>query len=352
MIVLSRHRALAQDLWSELAVRTAIEDIATNTIAHFDPDTFWLGHPSDDGVEDGNTSIYMGAAGVIWALAYLNRIGEFSMRTRNISSLAIAAPALFWFCVVAGAVPRGDTDGNGGPSLTEFQTMMQKRLLMFLDRDLAEIGAALGVQSQRFRELKLWADAATGRRKLGEGLKELNLLQPPSGAFPVSSFAAYHLIRMALSESQTNTAFLLTTYEAELRRRALADGAYDPKAMEILAFLIADQRPDQMAELDLAGWKRYRTAPYAASYLVGLSKAGRLSLTTPELADAVKEFPRSVLVQALALDEARKAGKSREELAPYIARVITAEYAQLNGLRGRRDSYLLKQLFADLAREL
>jgi hypothetical protein len=221
-----------------------------------------------------------------------------------------------------------------------------------LDRDLAEIGTALGVQSQRFRELKVWVEAATGKRKLGEGLKELNLLQPPSGAFPESSFAAYHLIRMALSESLTNTAFLLNTYEAELRRRALADGASDLKAMEILGFLISDQRPDQLAEIDLAGWKRYQLAPFAASYLIGLSKAGRLSLMTPELADAVKDFPRHAHVQWLALQEARKAGKSGEELAPYIARVITAEYTQLTGLLGPRDSYKLKQLFAELARQL
>jgi hypothetical protein len=222
---------------------------------------------------------------------------------------------------------------------------------VFLDRDLADIGAALGADSRRFRELKLWADAATGKRKLADGLSELNLLQPPAGAFPVSSFAAYHLIRMAISEGLTNTAFLLNTYEAELRRRALADGADDPKAMEVLGFLIYDQRRDQLADIDLAGWKRYRMAPFAASYLIGLGKAGQLSLTTPELADAVKEFPRNVLVQELALLEARKAGKSGKELAPYIARVITAEYAQLTGLLGPRDSYKLKQLFAELARE-
>jgi len=186
---------------------------------------------------------------------------------------------------------------------------------VFLARDLAEIGSALGVDSRRFRELKLWVDAATGKRKLGEGLSELNLLQPPSGALPVSSFAAYHLIRMALSESLTNTAFLLTTYEAELRRRALADGANDQKAIEILGFLIYDQRRDQIAEIDLAGWKRYQMAPYAASYLFELGKAGKLSLTTPELEAAVTEFPRNVLVQELALQEARKAGKSGKELA-------------------------------------
>jgi len=75
MIVLGRHRALTHDAWSELAVRAAIEEIAADAIAHFHPDTFWPGHPSDDGVGDGNPSFYYGAAGVIWALDYLHRIG-------------------------------------------------------------------------------------------------------------------------------------------------------------------------------------------------------------------------------------------------------------------------------------
>jgi hypothetical protein len=57
-----------------------------------------------------------------------------------------------------------------------------------------------------------------------------------------------------------------------------------------------------------------------------------------------------VLVQEVALQEARKSGKSGKELAPYIARVITAEYAELTGVVGR-DSYKLKQLFAELERE-
>jgi hypothetical protein len=79
MIVLGRHRALAHDAWSELAVRAAIDDIAADAIADFHPDTFWPGHPSDDGVQDGNPSFYWGAAGVIWALDYLHRIGAVSV---------------------------------------------------------------------------------------------------------------------------------------------------------------------------------------------------------------------------------------------------------------------------------
>lgn len=75
MIALGRHRPLAHDAWNESAARAAIEDIAADAVTHFDPDTFWPAHPSDDGVQDGNPSFYYGAAGVIWALDYLHRIG-------------------------------------------------------------------------------------------------------------------------------------------------------------------------------------------------------------------------------------------------------------------------------------
>jgi len=79
MIVPSRHRPLAQDAWSEVVVRAAIDDIAADAIAHFDPDTFWPGHPSGEREEDGDPSFYKGAAGVIWALDYLHRIGAVSV---------------------------------------------------------------------------------------------------------------------------------------------------------------------------------------------------------------------------------------------------------------------------------
>jgi hypothetical protein len=75
MIVLGRHRPLVDDPWDESAVRAAIDEIAADAVAHFDPDTFWPGHPSDDGVGDGNPSFYFGATGVVWALDYLHRIG-------------------------------------------------------------------------------------------------------------------------------------------------------------------------------------------------------------------------------------------------------------------------------------
>jgi hypothetical protein len=75
MIVRGRHRAVTDDIWSESAVRTAIEEIVIDAIAHFHLDAFWPAHPGDDGAADGNPSFYFGAAGVIWALDYLHPIG-------------------------------------------------------------------------------------------------------------------------------------------------------------------------------------------------------------------------------------------------------------------------------------
>src|SRR6187397_581684 len=79
MIVLGRHRPLANDAWDEQMVRTTIAEIAADAMANFDADKFWPAHPSDDGVEDGNPRFYYGAAGVIWALGYLQRIGAVSI---------------------------------------------------------------------------------------------------------------------------------------------------------------------------------------------------------------------------------------------------------------------------------
>jgi hypothetical protein len=61
MITPGRHRPLAQEAWNESAVRVAIEEIVADAIAHFDPDTFWPAHPSDDGTGDGDPSFYKGA---------------------------------------------------------------------------------------------------------------------------------------------------------------------------------------------------------------------------------------------------------------------------------------------------
>ncbi len=69
-----RHEPLRGAAWSDAAARSAIERIVANSIAAFDPDTLWPVHPGDRVDEAGDlpvASLYMGAAGVIWALQRL-----------------------------------------------------------------------------------------------------------------------------------------------------------------------------------------------------------------------------------------------------------------------------------------
>ena len=53
----------------------AIDEIVADAITQFEPERLWPAHPFDDGLADGNASLYFGAIGVIWALDYLGRVG-------------------------------------------------------------------------------------------------------------------------------------------------------------------------------------------------------------------------------------------------------------------------------------
>jgi hypothetical protein len=80
MIDAARHVPLRPTAWDAAEVASAIEEIAADAIARFDPQRLWPAHPQDDGVSDGNASLYIGAAGVVWALDYLARMGATRAR--------------------------------------------------------------------------------------------------------------------------------------------------------------------------------------------------------------------------------------------------------------------------------
>ncbi len=70
-----RHERLAGAEWNEDRARDAIGRIAADANRIFDPDALWPIHPLDRSPErppDSIKYLYHGAAGVIWALDYLN----------------------------------------------------------------------------------------------------------------------------------------------------------------------------------------------------------------------------------------------------------------------------------------
>jgi len=82
-----RHVALTETVWDEARARAAIEAISAEVDASFDEQTLWPKHPLDDGIpEDTYKSLYLGAAGVIWAQVYLAERG--AAETRSWASFA------------------------------------------------------------------------------------------------------------------------------------------------------------------------------------------------------------------------------------------------------------------------
>jgi hypothetical protein len=69
----ARHVPLRALKWDAADASKAMEEIIADALEHFSPERFWPAHPMDDGCADGNSSIYFGAAGVIWGLEYLTR---------------------------------------------------------------------------------------------------------------------------------------------------------------------------------------------------------------------------------------------------------------------------------------
>ncbi|MCO5125372.1 MAG: LanC-like protein [Rhizobacter sp.] len=86
-----RHEALSPIAWDETRVREAISRIAADTEARFSAATYWPVHPRD--AEPGETDaqlatpLYFGAAGVMWALAYLQAVGAAALQRDPLGDL-------------------------------------------------------------------------------------------------------------------------------------------------------------------------------------------------------------------------------------------------------------------------
>jgi len=78
-----RHEELIETAWNEDRARDAIDRIVADTNRSFSAAGLWPIHPVDRSPErppDSNKYLYHGAAGVIWALNYLNESGAADLK--------------------------------------------------------------------------------------------------------------------------------------------------------------------------------------------------------------------------------------------------------------------------------
>lgn len=95
--VRQHHEPLEAARWDEERVCRAISDIVRDTEERFDPVRLWPVHPLDD-VGPSPAGIYLGAAGVMWALHHLARRAavaprlDFSKHIAAVHAAYLAAP--------------------------------------------------------------------------------------------------------------------------------------------------------------------------------------------------------------------------------------------------------------------
>ena len=90
----ARHEQLSETDWDEERVHAAIDRIVRDTHTRFDPQKLWPMHPLDQFRDDYTKPfkmLYFGAAGVIWALDYLDRIGATKIEHDYSSSMTLFA---------------------------------------------------------------------------------------------------------------------------------------------------------------------------------------------------------------------------------------------------------------------
>jgi hypothetical protein len=75
----ARHEPLGAAAWYAQRARAAIDWIVRDTVARFSTRSWWPVHPDDrepgDDTDLPSTTLYFGAAGVLWALRYLESVG-------------------------------------------------------------------------------------------------------------------------------------------------------------------------------------------------------------------------------------------------------------------------------------
>src|SRR4026207_2346370 len=87
----TRHEPLIKTEWNPDSALAAIDRIVRDTHEHFDRQSLWPLHPHDkftDNPTPPYRMLYFGAAGVIWALDYLNARGATAQERDYANSLS------------------------------------------------------------------------------------------------------------------------------------------------------------------------------------------------------------------------------------------------------------------------
>ena len=218
-----------------------------------------------------------------------------------------------------------------------------------LEHDRAEVARILGEDSREWRELE--AAMALGETRTVEEARDVltkaGLLLAPDGALPVRDELMLQIVPTILSLELESGESLLARFGKELEARAFAEPG-SPEAADVFLGLQPETNAEATALLERRAWEKFRLPRFAAAHLGILVSLERLRFDSEPLQSARKEFPRDPHIAGLAFELGERDKAPTAEKQSALVAAILAEYTQLTGLYGPRDSYRLKAYFGAL----
>ena len=84
-----RHTSLAEIQWDQSVARSEIQRIVNDAYSAYSPGKLWPVHTNDSpNAAQPFLMLYVGAAGVVWALDHLARVGASDRQRTAVSSVA------------------------------------------------------------------------------------------------------------------------------------------------------------------------------------------------------------------------------------------------------------------------
>lgn len=209
----------------------------------------------------------------------------------------------------------------------------------------------LGSENQRLLDAKCYIKLKTGdldTASIKAAMLKAGVIIGDKGRLPANSKIASGLIEIALENNFESRTQIIDRFGNLLLERAKSKEG-DSEALNILCYLSIKNDREKLAEYDRYGWERYHEARFAGSLLAGMIRTKELKLSSPELKQALADFPENGVIAMIQLELAG----DKDVTNDIIATAIKSQYRRLDTdslVPG--NSYAIKSLFHKLETHL
>lgn len=196
----------------------------------------------------------------------------------------------------------------------------------YLERDLKLLEESRFKDSEQLNEIRCTGEAAMASKKgadVAAVLREAGYLLDDQRSLPQNGITLSKLLGIAIQAKVISTADAREKWGATILERAKA--SRDVEAYNVAAYLYVGTK--ELPEIHRNGWEATGDERFAAGVVFDLALQSKLTLDSPELVKATKQFPENSLIAAQVVSLTAKAKKP---MAAALVQAIKAEYSHFS----------------------